>query len=175
MKYLYTLGAFLIISTLFTVDLLQAQISGSQQFRLGEGVIRIAEPGELSDRVSLWGDINQPGRYLVPRGTTLPNLISYARGPGNNRSARAGTIDWDRIRVEINVSRVNQGGTGEELFNFQYRYSDGLPSGMRNFEIQPEDIVSVEIKRRPNFRDYLGVIGPIASLAATTLLVIDRL
>ena len=53
------------------------QLQYSQQFRLGERIIRVAEPGQLADTLNVWGDVNSPGRYLVPKNTTLPQLISY--------------------------------------------------------------------------------------------------
>ncbi|MDZ7692700.1 MAG: hypothetical protein U5K69_16505 [Balneolaceae bacterium] len=66
------------------------QLYQSQQFRLGDRIIRVAEPGQISDTLNVWGDINSPGRYLVPRGTSLPQLISYAFGPQTIRSNEGG-------------------------------------------------------------------------------------
>ena len=170
------LPLFILISALAGLEISQAQQRGipqSQQFRLAEGIVRIAEPGELAYRVNLWGDINAPGRYSLPRGTTLPELISYARGPVALRSGDT-TIDWSKMRIEVNVSRMNPNGGDEELYNFRYRYNERSPAGMREFILMEEDIISIEVKRRANLRDYLGIIGPIASIAATTLLMIDR-
>ena len=167
------LPLFILITAFATVEISQAQQTvPGQQFRLAEGIVRIAEPGELSDLVNLWGDVNAPGRYSLPRGTTLPELISYARGPSALRSGDT-TIDWSKIRIEVNVSRTD--GTGDdELHDFTYRYNERAPAGMREFVLKEEDIISIEVKRRANLRDYLGIIGPIASVAATTLLLIDR-
>ena len=80
----FALGALLTVLFL-APELVQAQttrdVPQSRMFRLGEGMVRIAEPGEIADTLNLWGDISAPGRYIVPRGTKLPDLISYARGP----------------------------------------------------------------------------------------------
>jgi hypothetical protein len=150
------------------------QMPQSQQFRLAEGIVRIAEPGEMFDLVNIWGDVNAPGRFSIPRGTTLPELISYARGPASYRTGET-TLEWSKLRVEISVSRFVEGGNSEEIYNFRYRYTERAPQGIRNFVLEGDDIVSLEVKRRPSIVDYLRVIGPIASIAATTLLVIDRL
>jgi hypothetical protein len=175
MKNLLTIGIFL--TGLFAYELSEAQqrnIQFSQQFRLAEGIVRIAEPGEISNLVNLWGDVNAPGRYLVPRGTTVHELISYARGPATFRTGET-TLDWSKLRIEVHVSRYNSNNSSEEVYNFRYRYNEQIPAGMRRFAVQEDDVISLEVKRRPNLTDYLRVIGPIASIAATTLLVIDRL
>ncbi|HCI72301.1 MAG TPA: hypothetical protein DHV30_17575, partial [Balneola sp.] len=39
------------------------QLYTSQQFRLGERIIRISEPGQLADSVNVWGDVGSSGRY----------------------------------------------------------------------------------------------------------------
>ena len=42
-------------------------------------------PGEagqgLAIKVHIWGQVHRPGRYLVPDGTDLVGLISFAGGP----------------------------------------------------------------------------------------------
>lgn len=152
----------------------QRQVPMSQQFRLAEGIVRIAEPGQVSDLVNIWGDVNAPGRFQIPRGTTLPELISYARGPASYRTGET-TIDWSKLRIEVNVSRYNSDDEIDDFINFRYRYNEQAPAGIRQFVLQEDDIITLEVKRPPNLIDYLRIIGPIASIAATTLLVIDRL
>ena len=86
--------------------------ASSQMFRLSEGFVRIAEPGQITDTLSVWGDISAPGRYVVPRGTKVHELISYARGPIASRTAGQ-NLDWSKVRIQISVSRYNQStGTG---------------------------------------------------------------
>lgn len=111
MKYLnksFTTSAlFLIIFCLLTIDLAEAQqrsVPQSQQFRLAEGMVRIAEPGQIADTLSLWGDVAAPGRYIVSRGTTVNQLISYARGPLSIRSGET-DLDWSEVRLNIRISR----------------------------------------------------------------------
>src|SRR6056297_3984756 len=79
-----------------------AQTTDSMLFRLSEGFVRIAEPGQIADTLSVWGDINAPGRYIIPRGTTVGELISYARGPARQQGGQR--ADWNEIRLEISIS-----------------------------------------------------------------------
>jgi hypothetical protein len=169
---------FIFLGGFLTAEFAEAQqtrqMPQSQQFRLAEGIVRIAEPGEMSDLVNIWGDVNAPGRFSIPRGTTLTELISYARGPASYRTGET-TLDWSKLRVEVSVSRYSEEENGEEIYNFRYRYTERAPLGIRDFVLREDDIVSLEVKRRPSIVDYLRVVGPVASITATTLLVFDRL
>lgn len=150
------------------------QLSTSQQFRLGERIIRVAEPGELADSVNVWGDVASAGRYLVPRDTRLPELISYSFGPQTLRSNEA-DLDWSKMRVEVNISEYNRGMEKETVRSFEYRFNEPLPEGMRDFDLRNNQVVAVQVKRRPSFVDYVRVIAPIVSTVATGFLIIDRL
>jgi hypothetical protein len=150
------------------------QLRTSQQFRLGERIIRVAEPGQLADTLNVWGDVNSAGRYLIPRQTTLPELISYTFGPSTIRDGQT-DLDWSKVRVEINISGYNGISNQEEIANFKYRFNEPLPDGMRTFDLKNNQVVSVQVKRRPSFVDYVRVIAPVLSSIATGFLIIDRL
>jgi hypothetical protein len=151
-----------------------SQLSRSQQFRLGERIIRVAEPGVLTDSVNVWGDVNSAGRYLVPKNTGLPELISYSFGPQTIRSDES-NLDWSKMRVEINVSEYSPGSGQEKVKSFKYKFNEPLPEGMRSFELKNNQVVAVQVKRRPSFGDYVRVIAPVLSSIATGFLIIDRL
>jgi hypothetical protein len=46
---------------------------------------------------------------------------------------------------------------------------------MFEFELQNNDIVTLQVRRRPSLTDYVGVIAPVISVLATSFLLIDRL
>ncbi|MEX1137671.1 MAG: hypothetical protein WEB89_12270 [Balneolales bacterium] len=146
----------------------------SQQFRLGEGIVRIAEPGELSDTLNVWGDINNPGRYLVPRGMSLTSVISYSRGPSRYITGET-TTDWSKVRLEVSVSHTNEDTGNDEITNFQYRYNEPIPEGMRDFKLHNNDVIAIQVRRRPSFADYVRVIAPVVSTVATSFLIMERL
>lgn len=150
------------------------QMQYSQQFRLGDRIIRVAESGELADTVNVWGDVNSPGRYLVPKGTSLPELISYSFGPQTIRSNEA-ELDWSKMRVEVNISEYSQARGMEEISSFKYRFNEPLPEGMRNFQVNNDQVIAIQVKRRPAFVDYIRVIAPVISSVATGFLIIERL
>lgn len=144
------------------------------QGRLVEGIVQISKPGEESVLINLWGDVNAPGRFMVPAGTTLIELISFARGPASFRTGET-TLDWSKLRLEVNVSRQNLELDIDEGVNFRFRYTQQLPAGIRDFVLQESDFITLEVKRRPAFVDYMRIIGPIATVAATMILLVDKL
>ncbi len=170
------MGAGLVLLMMLP-DLAAAQtvreLPTSRMFRLGEGMVRIAEPGEIADTLSLWGDVTAPGRYIVPRGTTVPELISYARGPISLRTGET-TLDWSQVRLEIAISRFNAESGIEEVFNFRYRYNEPLPVELREFQLRSDDMVSLQVRRRPIFKDYVEVAAPAVTLLLSIILIYDR-
>ncbi|WP_417372122.1 hypothetical protein [Gelidibacter japonicus] len=150
------------------------QLSTSQQFRIAERFIRIAEPGELADSVNVWGDVGSSGRYLIPKGTDLARLISYSFGPRTLSDSQT-QIDWSKMRVEINVQEYDNEEGGVAITKFKYRFEDPYPEGMKDFVLKNNHIIAVRVKRKPSFRDYLGVFASTVSAVASTIILLDRL
>ena len=150
------------------------QLEFSQQFRMAERIVRIAEPGQFADTVNVWGDVNSPGRYLIPKDTRLPELISYSFGPTGIRD-RETTLDWSKLRVEVNVSTYDDQNRKETIETFNFRYNEPLPTRMRTFPLENNQVVSVQVKRKPAFIDYVRVVAPIISGVATSILIFERL
>jgi len=156
---------FLLITT--TV---QAQLPET----LSDRYIRVAEMGELVDSINVWGDVGSPGRYLVPEGTNLPDLISFGFGYAQ-LGGREANIDWARTQVEVKVSRFDQNRRLVEVAYFRYQYHDPEPVELWEFELQNNDIVTLQVRRRPSLADYVSVIAPVLSVLTTSILLIDRL
>ncbi|WP_445666757.1 hypothetical protein [Fodinibius sp. AD559] len=176
-KTIKILAIALVITGFWQVDV-KAQGQGGQgqpgqQFRLGERIIRVAEPGQLADTVNVWGDVGSPGRYLIPRKTTLPQLISYAFGPRTINDQQT-QLDWSKMRIEINISEFNPETGQEVITNFEYRLNEPLPRGMRNFKLENNQVVSLQVKRRPSIIDYARVIGSIATTIGAAFIIVDR-
>lgn len=150
------------------------QLGMSQQFRQAERIIRIAEPGELADTLNVWGDVNSAGRYLIPTTTNLPKLISYCFGPATLQN-RETSLDWSKLRLEVKVSRYNSNNDVVEVETFNYKYNKPEPKEMFEFDLQNNDIVTVQVKRRPAFIDYVNVVAPVITSVASTILILDRI
>ncbi|MEO9884433.1 MAG: hypothetical protein ABJR05_09995 [Balneola sp.] len=158
----------------YSLNAQQRQLTSSQQFRLAERLIRIAEPGQLVDSVNVWGDVGSSGRYLIPKGTDLTKLLSYSFGPNTLRDGQT-QIDWSKMRVEINIQEYDRENGGQSLTRFNYRFEDPFPEGMRDFKIENNQTITVRVKRKPSFRDYLGVFASTVSAVASTIILLERL
>lgn len=171
-----TVAATIVILGLVLAEmaLAQEEVPVIVQYRLVEGVVQISQPGEESVLVNLWGDVNAPGRFMIPKGTTLIELISFARGPASFRTGET-TLDWSKLRVQVNVSRRSKELEMDEVVNFRFRYTQQLPTGMRDYVLQEDDFVTLEVKRQAAFVDYMRIIGPISTVLAATILLVDKL
>jgi len=146
----------------------------SAQQQGGDSFIRIAEIGQLVDSVNVWGDINNAGRYLVPEGTNVTEIISYGMGY-NNLRGREAELDWSAVHLTIKVSRLDENRESIEVAYFRYRYHDPEPVEMFDFILQNNDIVTVQLRRKPSLRDYVQIVGTTLGAIATSLLLIERL
>ena len=163
-------GTFLLLF-LLSATAIQAQFPDA----IGERFIRVAEPGQLVDSVNVWGDVNSGGRYLIPEGTKLPELISFSFGFTQLRQERDASIGGKKVEVEVKVSRYDEDRRLVEVAYFRYRNYDPEPVEMFEFDLQNNDLVTVQVSRVPSFTDYVGVIAPILGTLATSILLIERL
>jgi len=148
------------------------QLQYSQMFRMAEGFVRVAEPGQIADTLNIWGDVSLPGRYIIPRRTNVADLISFARGPMRFQTGET-QLDWSRVRLDIAVSRFDS-ELGEQAFRFRYDYNQPMPDGMRDFILHNNDLISIQTRRKPIFIDYVRVIAPTLSIILSTILIYDR-
>src|SRR6056297_2160943 len=169
MQYIITYAAVVIISVMAIPA--QAQL----QETLSDRYIRVAEMGQLVDSVNVWGDVGSSGRYLIPEDTNLPDLISFSFGYGQQGGGgNQGNVDWTKTQVEIKVSRFNENRRVVEVAYFRYLYHDPEPVEMWEFKLQNNDIVTVRVRNKPSFNDYVGVVAPVLSVITTSIFLLDR-
>jgi len=138
-----------------------------------ERLIRIAEPGQLADSVNVWGSVGSPGRYLIPENMRLPELISYSFGPRSFGGSES-TVDWTKVRLKIKVTRYNAQNKMTDVALFEYMFEEPEPAEMFEYDLQNNDIISLQVRRKAGFLDVITAIAPIAALLASTALIIDR-
>ena len=149
------------------------------QFR--SDIVRLAPTGVLADTINVWGAVTQRGRFMVPRGTTVTQMLSYTGGPGIG----AGTTRpgdgrnvfgyFSRPQVEVYLHRFDEHQQQETLERWVYRLRDPFPEGMRNYPLKNGEYVTVYIRTRPTTLQYvLFGITTLGSLAGGYFL-IERL
>ncbi|HHL73621.1 MAG TPA: hypothetical protein ENJ29_14030 [Bacteroidetes bacterium] len=63
----------------------------------------LGEKDELLIKVNIWGFVQKPGQYMVPNGTDLISLISFAGGP--REEARLSTVKLIRNQALLAAAR----------------------------------------------------------------------
>ena len=124
---------------------------------------RYVEPGQATMRVSVWGNVEAPGRYEVQAGTDLLELLSLAGGP-SDRLRRSN----ERYHTSIVLSRKND--TSLSVI-FEAPLGE-LTTGTTAYPgLQDEDLLKVEtvINRTFDWRDGITVVGGLGTL---TLLIL---
>lgn len=146
------------------------------QFR--SDIVRLAPTGVLADTINVWGAVTQRGRFMVPRGTTVTQMLSYTGGPGiGGGSTRLGDARsvygyHSRPQVEVYLHRYDEYEQRETLERWVYRLRDPFPEGMRNYQLQNGEYVTVLVRTRPTALQYvLFGITTVGSLAGGYFLI----
>jgi protein involved in polysaccharide export with SLBB domain len=151
----------------------QAQNTTSGLSRQPEGLIHIATVGTIVDTVNVWGKVGRTGRYVIPQGLNIAQLISYAGGIGSSGSNRQ-QLEWIKNRILVNVDRYVPGEGKVHVKSFKSNYNKPLPVGLFTYKLKNEDIVTVEVKRKPNFWDYLRRVSPILGIITSVVILSTR-
>ena len=166
-----TLFTFIVVCMTLNTSILYAQVQIPQEY--SDRYIRIAEMGVLTDTLNVWGDVNSSGRYIVPEDISLPELVSFSMGYTQQRSRDSN--DWAKTKIELKVSRYNEGQKKVDVALFSYKYNEPEPVKMFEFDLQNNDIVTLQVRKKATFGDYVGVIAPVVSVIATSILLIENL
>ena len=138
------------------------------------GYIKITNMGQLADTLSLWGDVGRSGRYIIPQGTTPLELISYGGGFGGTRLGGNNSA-FARIEMRVSISSFNEQQNREVVNHFSFKHGDPIPRQLRTYRLSSEDVVTIEVKRKPSFIDILGVVGPILSTITTSYFIYNEI
>jgi hypothetical protein len=168
------MSRFILLLSVLLLIVITTNVNAQLPETLSDRYIRVAEAGQLVDSINVWGDVNSAGRYLVPEGTNLPELISYSFGFGQRGGGSGGNIDWTKTQIEIKVSRFDDSRKVVEVAYFRYLYHDPEPVEMWDFELQNNDVVTLRVRNKPSLSDYLGIIAPVLSVVVTSIFLLDR-
>ncbi|MBM4158646.1 MAG: hypothetical protein FJ216_07700 [Ignavibacteria bacterium] len=129
---------------------------------LRQGIHNFGRKDQFNIEVSAWGMTKLTGRFIVPKGTTLFDLVSYSGGP-------TATEEIQEIRIfrqkndSLNIFK-------DELITFKYedfvKEDNTLTNPKNNPVLMPGDIVIFLGTQKVTSRDILMII-----LQITTVLV----
>ena len=140
-----------------------SETTGRTETTMGVAVYRFAEPGQAVIPVDLWGSARRSGRYFIPPGTTLLDLISLSGGP-------LAEVENDAVIREttVAVSRLTN-GTRTVAYSAP---ADALAAGGADtLTLQAGDVVTITTKVTERFTwlDGVAVAAAVASLALLVL------
>ena len=167
MKYLLVL----FILTLLTIDLsaqtedvtLGAQYT--QFYQRQRGFYDYSDPETINMRVSVWGFVKYPGRYLVPISTSASDLLTYAGGPRTETDLQ-----------DLRLYRVME-DSSQHMFKFTFNdllWSDELEEKERKIpKLQASDLLVVPGEPRLFFQNWFRIsLSVFSALVSLALLII---
>lgn len=134
----------------------------------GPNYYNYADKDKVNIEVSLWGYVRNPGKYLIPRGTTILDLITLGGGP----STEALLKDIRLVRLKNDTLNITQ----DQIINLDYNdflWEERIKTGLKkNPVLLPGDMVLIPGEPRYFFRDNLGIILSISSFLLTAAVLV---
>ena len=156
---------FFLILTIPLYSQVDQQIGrAAEEYRYYGNYYDYSDPTTINIKVSVWGFVKSPGKYIVPLYTTVPDLISYAGGP----------VDQSNLD-DVRIYRVDKNGNQELL---KLNYSDLLHEDQLNNKFNPNikagDILIIPGSPKYYFRDYLSVsLSIFSAIISLTILILN--
>ncbi len=127
------------------------------------GYYNYGDKNKVNIEVNIWGYVKFPGKYLIPKGSTVMDLISYSGGP----------ITESKLE-DIRLFRPKNDSlkTKDKLINIDYNdlLWDAPPEDLRNFKnkinlpLMPGDILIFTGEPRYFARDNINFILSISAV-----------
>ena len=146
------------------------RIGEDELLKSGPNYYNYSDKDKVNIEVSLWGYVKNPGKYLIPRGTTAIELITLGGGP----TTEALLNDVRLVRMKNDSLNISS----DQIIRMDYNdflWEEQIRSGTKkNPVLLPGDMVLLPGEPRYFFRDNLGIILSISSFLLTaTVLVIN--
>ena len=130
------------------------------------GYYDCSDPTDVNIKVSVWGFVRYPGRYIVPIYTNVLDLLSYAGGPSD-----------DAHLDDLRLYRVNPDST-QELLKFDINdiwWGEKLESDTLKIpQLKAGDILSIPGSQKYYLRDWLSMVLSIFSALTSLAILLTR-
>ena len=140
--------------------------SNYDQFRQSQGAFYdYSDPTSVNIKVSIWGFVKYPGKYIIPYYSNAYDLISYAGGPTDDAKLEQIRIfreDEDSVQTFINLD-----------YN-DFLWNKDLSSRKIAPKLLAGDLLLVPGEDRLYFRDYFSLtLSVVSVLISLSILIID--
>lgn len=169
---------FIFIIILFlSAGSLHAQESDRSQILNRASQYILGDKDQILIKVNVWGYVQSPGQYLIPRHTDLISLISFAGGPRDGAN-----LTQVKIIRESEATKGADGGNGHAASKapiYTINVKEYLETGRTDLipTLEAGDTILIPQSFGNKFKNFLGVTSVVGLLAAmaTLVLVFERL
>lgn len=138
----------------------------ANRFNQQSGFFDFSDPESVNIKVSVWGFVRYPGKYVVPIYTTVIDLLSYAGGPTD-----AAHLD------DLRIYRVNEDST-QVLLKVDYNdimYESKLSKEYKKPpSLEAGDILVVPGSPRLYTRDQVSIwVSVLSALISLSILILN--
>lgn len=171
MKKILLLSFFSVLFTLQSFAQIRDYELGSQVIdgarrNIYGGLYDYSDPEAVNMKVSVWGFVKYPGRYVIPDYTSLMDLLSYVGGPTDDSNL-------DQLRLY----RIDENNK-EQMIEVDYNdlmWEDELESRYRKVpDLKPSDILVVPGEPRLYFMDWFSIgLSIFSALISLTILILS--
>ncbi len=165
--FLKTLFFILLLNLVIFPQDTQLQVgSSSNQLRQNQGAYYdYSDPSTINIKVSVWGFVKYPGKYVIPIESNVYDLLSYAGGPTED--------------AHLYDLRLLRGGEDSARSAINFNYNDLLwdknPKEFKNApNLEAGDILLVPGSQRLYFKDYLQIgLSVFSALISLSILILN--
>ena len=168
MNYFFKLPIIILLfSTIVFAQDSEIQVgSGSNQLRQNQGAYYdYSDPSAINIKVSVWGFVKYPGKYVIPIESNIYDLLSYAGGPTE-----------DAHLDDLRIFRTT-GDSSESMIKFNYNdmlWDDNLKEFKDSPNLEAGDILLVPGSQRLYFKDYLQLgLSVFSALISLSILILN--
>ncbi len=168
MKKTYLIICYLFFSNVFVLGQTEEWQVGSSLrtlYQSQSAFYDLSDPESINIKVSVWGFVRFPGRYVVPIYSTAVDLLSYAGGPSD-----AANLE------ELRIFRLNEDSI-DTMIKFNYNdllWNENLSKVIRAPQLKAGDIFLVPGEPRLYFKDYLSITLSVTStLISLAILILN--
>jgi hypothetical protein len=148
-KNIFLLIFYCFLSPNIFSQITDQELGASVDYRYRVGLYDFSDVGAVNIKVSVWGYVARPGKYIVPEYTTVSDLLSLAGGPSQSS-------EMDDLRIY----RTLENGT-EEMIKFTYddvMWEETLAVKDRFIpKLEPSDILIIPGSPRFFFKDWFSM------------------
>jgi hypothetical protein len=143
------------------------QIGGTlnKLYQSQAGYYDYSEPSVVNIKVSIWGFVKYPGKFIIPAYSSIKDLISYAGGP------------TDEARLEeLRILRTND-DSSQTIIRINYKdflMDTEVKTINTSEKLKAGDVLLVSGYPRFYLRDYISVAFSVASLLLTLIILIRQ-